>query len=67
MIDNTNCINAINTIKNYVTACFNKCAAKGSTYNGTQSLSNLETAIDLIPNDSSDAVSENITGTNFTP
>ena len=67
MIDNTSCINAINTLKNYVTACFNKCSAKGSTYSGTQKLSNLETAIDLIPTESGSGgmISENVTGATF--
>lgn len=71
MIDNTSCLNAINTLKNYVTACFNKCTAKGSTYSGTQTLANLETAIDLIPQSSSGGggdspvISENITGGSF--
>ena len=69
-IDNTSCINAVNTIKNYVTACFNKCTAKGSTFNGTQKLANLETAIDLIPQSSSGGgdspvISENINGEAF--
>ena len=70
MIDNTSCLNAINTLKNYVTACFNKCAEKGSTYNGTQKLANLETAIDMIPTGSGSSgsggvISENITGGSF--
>ena len=69
MIDNTSCLNAINTLKNYVTACFSKCTAKGSTYSGTHTLANLETAIDLIPSGSSGGdggtISENITGGNF--
>lgn len=69
MIDNTSCITAINTLKNYVTACFNKCAEKGSTYSGTKSLANLETAIDLIPTGSSGGsggvISENVTGASF--
>ena len=67
-IDNTSCINAVNTIKNYVTACFAKCTAKGSTFSGTQKLANLETAIDLIPTGSggdSPVISENITGGSF--
>ena len=51
-IDNSSCLTAINHIKSYVTACFNKCTAKGSTYSGTQKLANLETAIDLIPQSS---------------
>lgn len=49
MIDNTSCINAVNTIKTYVSNCFNKCTAKGSTFSGTQKLYNLEEAINLIP------------------
>ena len=70
-IDNTSCINAVNTIKNYVTACFAKCTAKGSTFSGTQKLANLETAIDLIPQSSSGGggdspvISENINGEAF--
>ena len=67
-IDNSSCITAINHIKSYVTACFNKCTAKGSTYSGTQTLANLETAIDLIPTGSggdSPVISENITGGSF--
>lgn len=67
-IDNTSCINAVNTIKGYVTACFTKCTEKGSTYSGTQKLTNLETAIDLIPTGSggdSPVISENITGGSF--
>ena len=70
-IDNTSCINAVNTIKNYVTACFNKCTAKGSTFSGIQHLANLETAIDLIPQSSSGGggdspvISENINGEAF--
>ena len=68
VIDNSSCLTAINHIKNYVTACFNKCTAKGSTFSGTQKLANLETAIDLIPAGSggeSPVVSENITGASF--
>ena len=67
-IDNTSCINAVNTIKNYVTACFAKCKAKGSTFSGTQKLANLETAIDLIPQSSSGGspvISENINSEAF--
>lgn len=69
-IDNTSCINAVNTIKGYVTACFTKCTEKGSTFSGTQKLANLETAIDLIPQSSggggdSPVISENITGGSF--
>ncbi len=66
MIDNTSCLNAINTLKSYVTACFSKCTTKGSTYSGTQSLANLETAINLIPSGSSGGISENVTGASFT-
>lgn len=67
-IDNTACLNVVNTLKGYVTACFNKCTAKGSTYSGIQNLANLETAIDLIPTGSggdSPVISENITGGSF--
>ena len=69
-IDNSSCINAINHLKSYVTACFNKCTAKGSTFTGEQTLANLETAIDLIPQPSSGGgdspvISENITGGSF--
>ena len=67
-IDNTSCINAVNTIKGYVTACFTKCTETGSTSSGTQKLANLETAIDLIPTGSggdSPVISENITGGSF--
>lgn len=67
MIDNTSCLNAINTLKNYVTACFSKCTEKGSTYSGTTTLANLETAIDLIPTGggSGGIISENVTGASF--
>ena len=64
-IDNTSCINAINTLKSYVTACFAKCTEKGSTFSGTQNLANLETAIDLIPTGSGGVISENINGASF--
>ena len=65
-IDNSSCITAINHIKSYVSACFAKCTAKGSTYSGTQTLANLETAIDLIPSGGSGGIiSENITGGSF--
>ena len=70
-IDNSSCITAINHIKSYVSACFAKCTAKGSTYSGTQNLANLESAIDLIPQSSgggggdSPVISENITGGSF--
>ena len=68
MINNSSCLNAINTLKSYITACFSKCTEKGSTYSGTQKLANLETAIDLIPTGSggdSPVISENITGGSF--
>lgn len=66
-IDNSSCINAINHLKTYVTACFAKCTAKGSTFSGTQKLANLESAIDLIPTGSGSGgtISENITGASF--
>ena len=66
-IDNSSCLTAINHIKNYVTACFNKCTAKGSTFSGTRTLSNLETAIDLIPTGSGSGgtISENINSASF--
>lgn len=68
MIDNSSCLNAINTLKSYVTACFSKCTEKGSTYSGIKTLANLETAIDLIPTGSGGSggiISENINGTSF--
>ena len=67
MIDNSSCLNAINTLKSYVTACFSKCTEKGSTYSGTNTLANLETAIDLIPTGSGSGgtISENINGASF--
>ena len=71
-IDITSCLNTVNTLKGYVSACFAKCTAKGSTYSGTNTLANLETAIDLIPQSSSGGggdspvISENINGENFT-
>ena len=68
-IDNSSCITAINHIKSYVSACFAKCTAKGSTFSGIQTISNLETAIDLIPQSSgggdSPVISENINGGSF--
>lgn len=48
-IDNTSCIAAIEHLKEYVSRCFAKCTAKGSTFSGTRNLANLETAIGLIP------------------
>lgn len=62
-IDNSSCISAINTLKGYVTTCFDKCTAKGSTFSGEQKLSNLESAIDLISSGST--ISENINGESF--
>lgn len=50
MIDNSSCLSAIQTIKGYISDCFAKCFEKGSTFSGSQNLSNLEYAIDLIPN-----------------
>lgn len=65
-IDNSSCINAINNIKNYVNNCFDKCTSKGSTFDGTQKLANLESAIDLIPQNSGGGIiSENINGGSF--
>ena len=65
-IDNSSCINAINNIKNYVTNCFDKCTSKGSTFDGTQKLANLESAIDLIPQNSGGGIiSENLNGASF--
>ena len=65
-IDITSCLNTVNTLKGYVSACFAKCTAKGSTYSGTNTLANLETAIDLIPSGSSGGtISENINGASF--
>lgn len=49
MIDNSSCLTAIQNIKSNVSNCFNRCTQKGSTYSGTETLSNLETAISLIP------------------
>lgn len=66
IIDITSCLNAINTLKGYITACFSKCTAKGSTFNGEQKLANLESAIDLIPSViSGGVISENINGASF--
>ena len=67
-IDITSCLNTVSTLKGYITACFAKCTAKGSTYSGTQTLANLESAIDLIPTGSGGdipVISENITGGSF--
>ena len=66
-IDNSSCINAINTIKNYISNCFTECTTKGSTFSGTNKLSNLQEAISLIPTGSGSGgtISENITGGSF--
>ena len=65
-IDNSSCINAINNIKNYVNNCFDKCTSKGSTFDGIQKLANLESAIDLIPQNSGGGIiSENLNGASF--
>ena len=66
-IDITSCLNTVSTLKDYITACFVKCTAKGSTYSGTQTLANLESAIDLIPTGSGSGgtISENINGASF--
>ena len=66
-IDITSCLNTVNTLKGYVSACFAKCTAKGSTYSGTNTLANLETAIDVIPTGSGSGgtISENINGASF--
>lgn len=67
VIDNSSCINAINTIKNYISNCFSECTTKGSTFSGTNKLSNLQEAISLIPTSSGSGgtISENITGGSF--
>lgn len=65
-IDIKPCLNTVNTLKGYVSACFAKCTDKGSTFSGEQKLANLESAIDLIPSGSSGGViSENINGASF--
>ena len=66
-IDNSSCINAINTIKNYISNCFSECTTKGSTFSGTNKLSNLQEAISLIPTGSGSGgtICENITGGSF--
>ena len=66
-IDNSSCINAVNTIKNYISNCFSECTTKGSTFSGTNKLSNLQEAISLIPTGSGSGgtISENITGGSF--
>ena len=64
VIDNSSCIDAINTIKNYISNCFSECTAKGSTFSGTEKLANLQEAISLI-NGEGGTVSENVTGGSF--
>ena len=68
-IDNTSAVGAIDNIRTKVQACFDKCTAKGSTFDGIKRLANLETAIDLIPSGGSGGdggtISENITGGSF--
>ena len=67
VIDNSSCINAVNTIKNYISNCFSECTTKGSTFSGINKLSNLQEAISLIPTGSGSGgtISENITGGSF--
>lgn len=64
-IDISSCLTAIQNMKSKVARCFVACANKGSTFNGTQTLSNLESAISLIPTGSGGNISENITGASF--
>lgn len=64
-IDITSCLNTIDTLKGYVSACFAKCTAKGSTFSGEQKLANLESAIDAIPTGGGGIISENINGESF--
>lgn len=64
-IDISGCLTAIQNMKSKVARCFVACANKGSTFNGTQTLSNLESAISLIPTGSGGNISENITGASF--
>lgn len=69
-ININSCLNAINTLKSHISACYAKCTDKGSTYSGAQNLANLETAIDLIPQSNSGGgdgpvISENINGGSF--
>lgn len=60
MINVTPCLNAINSLKGHISACFSQCTAKGSTFSGTRNLSNLESAISLIP-----TTSQSVTASNF--
>ena len=64
MIDNTSCLNAVNTIKGHISDCYSECTAKGSTFSGTKKLSNLKKAISLIPTEGG-TVSEGVTGGSF--
>ena len=48
-IDISGCLTAIQNIKSKVANCFVACSNKGSTFSGTETLSNLESAISLIP------------------
>ena len=65
-IDITSCLNTIETLKGYISACFSKCTSKGSTFSGEKKLANLESAINLIPSGGSGGViSENINGASF--
>ena len=64
-IDITSCLNTIDTLKGYVSACFAKCTTKGSTFSGEQKLANLESAIDAIPTGDGGIISENINGESF--
>ena len=64
MIDNSSCLNAVNTIKNHISNCYSECASKGSSFSGSNTLSNLQQAIALIPSGGGN-VSENITGGSF--
>ena len=66
MIDNTSCLNAVNTLKNHISNCFSECTAKGSSFSGTKKLANLKEAISRIPGgEGGGTVSENITGGSF--
>lgn len=63
-IDISSCLTAIQSMKSKVAGCFSKCAEKGSTYSGTQTLSNLQTAISMIPTGGGN-VSASVTGASF--
>ena len=49
MIDVSGCLSAVENLKTYIEESFTKCAEKGSTFNDSHKLMNLQTAIDLIP------------------